>query len=60
MASASAFYFTSPSDNETNSMFNQQVRILLGGLNSPVNLEELRKYTSYGGLYDDGEANFGL
>lgn len=38
------------------SMFNQQeVQILLGGVNSPVDLEDLRKHTNYGGLYDDGE-----
>ena len=39
------------------SMFNQQeVQILLGGVNSPVDLEDLRKHTNYGGLYDDSEA----
>jgi hypothetical protein len=39
------------------SMFNQQeVQILLGGINSPVDLEDLRKHTNYGGLYDDSEA----
>jgi len=38
-------------------MFNQQeVQILLGGVNSPVDLEDLRKHTNYGGLYDDSEA----
>jgi len=37
-------------------MFNQQeVQILLGGVNSPIDLEDLRKHTNYGGLYDDGE-----
>ena len=37
------------------SMFNQQeVQILLGGINSPVDLEDLRKHTNYG--YDDSEA----
>lgn len=37
-------------------MFNQQeVQILLGGVNSPVDLEDLRKHTNYGGLYDDSQ-----
>jgi ubiquitin-protein ligase E3 C len=37
-------------------MFNQQeVQILLGGVNSPVDLEDLRKHTNYGGVYDDGQ-----
>jgi HECT-domain (ubiquitin-transferase) len=41
---------------EIDSMFNQQeVQILLGGVNSPVDLEDLRKHTNYGGLYDDKE-----
>ncbi|KAI0061554.1 HECT-domain-containing protein [Artomyces pyxidatus] len=34
-------------------MFNQQeLQILLGGVDTPVNLEELRRYTQYGGLYN--------
>lgn len=38
-------------------MFNQQeVQILLGGVNSPVDLDDLRKHTHYGGLYDDSQA----
>jgi ubiquitin-protein ligase E3 C len=37
-------------------MFNQQeLQILLGGVNSPVNLEDLRANTNYGGVYDDKE-----
>jgi len=37
-------------------MFNQQeVQILLGGVNSPVDLDDLRKNTNYGGVYDDEE-----
>jgi len=41
---------------EIDSMFNQQeVQILLGGVNSPVDLEDLRKHTNYGGLWDDKE-----
>ncbi|PFH45540.1 hypothetical protein AMATHDRAFT_71617 [Amanita thiersii Skay4041] len=37
-------------------MFNQQeVQILLGGVNSPIDLNDLRRHTSYGGLYDDQE-----
>jgi ubiquitin-protein ligase E3 C len=35
-------------------MFNQQeVQILIGGVNSPIDLDDLRKNTNYGGLYDD-------
>ncbi|KAI1794750.1 HECT-domain-containing protein [Ganoderma leucocontextum] len=35
-------------------MFNQQeLQILLGGVNSPIDLEDLRANTQYGGLYDD-------
>lgn len=35
-------------------MFNQQeVQILIGGVNSPIDLDDLRKHTNYGGLYDD-------
>ncbi|KAK2459462.1 hypothetical protein APHAL10511_008522 [Amanita phalloides] len=38
-------------------MFNQhEVQILLGGVNSPIDIEDLRKYTHYGGIYDDGHA----
>lgn len=38
-------------------MFNQQeVQILLRGVNSPVDLEDLRQHTNYGGLYDNAEA----
>ncbi|KAF9222782.1 HECT-domain-containing protein [Gyrodon lividus] len=37
-------------------MFNQQeLQILLGGVNAPVDLEDLRQHTNYGGLYDDNE-----
>ncbi|KAI0820473.1 HECT-domain-containing protein [Trametes gibbosa] len=37
-------------------MFNQQeLQILLGGVNSPVDLDDLRTYTQYGGLYNDHE-----
>ncbi|KJA15318.1 hypothetical protein HYPSUDRAFT_194398 [Hypholoma sublateritium FD-334 SS-4] len=35
-------------------MFNQQeVQILIGGVNSPIDLDDLRQNTNYGGLYDD-------
>ena len=38
-------------------MFNQQeVQILLGGVNSPVDLKDLRAHTQYGGVYDNDEA----
>ncbi|KAI0771097.1 HECT-domain-containing protein [Trametes elegans] len=37
-------------------MFNQQeLQILLGGVNAPIDLEDLRAHTQYGGLYDDHE-----
>jgi ubiquitin-protein ligase E3 C len=37
-------------------MFNQQeAQILIGGVNSPVDLDDLRKYTLYSGVYDDNE-----
>lgn len=35
-------------------MFNQQeLQILIGGINSPIDLEDLRANTNYGGLFDD-------
>ncbi|KAF6750084.1 ubiquitin protein ligase [Ephemerocybe angulata] len=35
-------------------MFNQQeVQILIGGVNAPIDLDDLREHTNYGGLYDD-------
>ncbi|KAL4073187.1 hypothetical protein V8B97DRAFT_2022994 [Scleroderma yunnanense] len=35
-------------------MFNQQeLQILLGGVNSPIDLVDLRQHTQYGGLYND-------
>ena len=37
-------------------MFNQQeLQILLGGVNSPIDLEDLRAHTQYGGLFNDHE-----
>ncbi|KAI0685222.1 HECT-domain-containing protein [Cytidiella melzeri] len=37
-------------------MFNQQeLQILLGGVNSPIDLDDLRAHTQYGGLYNDQE-----
>ncbi|KAJ3552359.1 hypothetical protein NM688_g4189 [Phlebia brevispora] len=37
-------------------MFNQQeLQILLGGVNAPIDIEDLRSHTQYGGLYDDHE-----
>lgn len=37
-------------------MFNQQeLQILLGGVNSPIDLDDLRANTQYGGLYNDQE-----
>ncbi|KAH8087159.1 HECT-domain-containing protein [Cristinia sonorae] len=35
-------------------MFNQQeLQILLGGVNAPIDLDDLRRNTKYGGLYSD-------
>lgn len=35
-------------------MFNQQeVQILIGGVNTPIDTTDLRAHTNYGGLYDD-------
>lgn len=35
-------------------MFNQQeVQILIGGVNSPIDLDDLQRNTNYGGLYDE-------
>jgi hypothetical protein len=38
-------------------MFNQQeLQVLLGGVNTPVDINDLRQNTNYGGLYDDQES----
>lgn len=38
-------------------MFNQQeLQILLGGVNAPVDVQDLRAHTQYGGLYDNDES----
>ena len=35
-------------------MFNQQeVQILIGGVNSPIDVDDLQRNTKYGGLYDE-------
>lgn len=37
-------------------MFNQQeVQIIVGGVNAPIDLDDLRENCNYGGLYDDNE-----
>ncbi|KAF9078553.1 hypothetical protein BDP27DRAFT_1309750 [Rhodocollybia butyracea] len=37
-------------------MFNQQeLQILLGGVNSPIDLDDLKAHTNYGGLYSSSE-----
>ena len=37
-------------------MFNQQeLQVLLGGVNTPIDINDLRQSTNYGGLYDDQE-----
>ncbi|KAI0260666.1 HECT-domain-containing protein [Gloeopeniophorella convolvens] len=38
-------------------MFNQQeLQILLGGVDTPIDLDDLRRNTNYGGLFDDHES----
>jgi ubiquitin-protein ligase E3 C len=35
-------------------MFNQQeVQIVIGGVNSPIDLDDLQRNTNYGGLHDE-------
>ncbi|KAF9009589.1 hypothetical protein BDQ17DRAFT_1388399 [Cyathus striatus] len=42
-------------------MFNQQeVQILLGGVNTEIDLDDLRANTNYGGLYDDNSPTIQL
>ncbi len=37
-------------------MFNQQeLQVLLGGVNTPIDITDLRQNTVYGGLYDNQE-----
>jgi ubiquitin-protein ligase E3 C len=37
-------------------MFNQQeLQIIVGGVNAPIDLDDLRENCNYGGLYDDNE-----
>lgn len=37
-------------------MFNQQeLQILVAGVNADVDVDDLRQHTNYGGVYDDGE-----
>lgn len=38
------------------SMFNQQeLQLVIGGTDAPIDLEDLRKHTNYGGAYNDDE-----
>lgn len=38
-------------------MFNQQeLQVLLGGVNTPIDINDLRQNTNYGGLYDEQES----
>ncbi len=38
-------------------MFNQhEVQVLLGGTNSPIDVDDLKKHTNYGGMYDENHA----
>ena len=37
-------------------MFNQQeLQVLLGGVNTPIDIEDLKRHTNYGGLFNDQE-----
>lgn len=37
-------------------MFNQQeLQILIGGVNAPIDLDDLRKHTNYGGSFKDDD-----
>lgn len=37
-------------------MFNQQeLQVLIGGVNTPIDLDDLRRNTNYGGLYNDDD-----
>jgi len=42
-------------------MFNQEeLQILLGGVNAPVDVDDLRTNTTYGGLYDDNQETIAM
>ncbi|KAF8874714.1 hypothetical protein CPB84DRAFT_1817858 [Gymnopilus junonius] len=42
-------------------MFNrQEVQVLIGGVNSPIDMDDLRGHTNYGGLYDDAHETIRL
>jgi ubiquitin-protein ligase E3 C len=44
------------SSDSVNRMFNQQeLQLLLGGVNTPVDVSDLRRNTVYGGSFDDNE-----
>ncbi|KAI5118810.1 hypothetical protein M0805_005152 [Coniferiporia weirii] len=42
-------------------MFNQQeLQILIGGINAPIDLDDLRRNTSYGGLFSDEDETINM
>ncbi|ESK89887.1 hypothetical protein Moror_802 [Moniliophthora roreri MCA 2997] len=42
-------------------MFNpHELQILLGGVNTPIDIEDLRNNTNYGGVYDEREQTVGM
>lgn len=42
-------------------MFNQQeVQILVGGINAPIDIEDLQQNCNYGGLYDENHETIRL
>ena len=42
---------------QTIRMFNQQeLQVLLGGVNTPIDIDDLRRHTNYGGLFNEEHA----
>ena len=54
MASVRVFSGYPHSGSARDRMFNQhEVQILLGGVNSPIDIDDLKRYTNYGGVFDE-------
>lgn len=54
MASVRVFSGYPHSGSARARMFNQhEVQILLGGVNSPIDIDDLKRYTNYGGVFDE-------
>lgn len=42
-------------------MFNQQeLKVLVGGVDAPVDLDDMKRHTHYGGVYDESERTIEL